>query len=147
MNLANKLAGRHIHYHNNKMKVKLAAQTFSNSVPQAINYLRDEMCLPQFQNSQLTTTFINIIDELFDVCNSSNPIGVGRKALIFESNLEHRIDFLQMASSYLKNLKGANGENMYTAKKKQGFLGFMITISSLIGDFLQPDKKLQWLQQ
>ena len=133
LNLATKLAGKHIHYHNNKMKVKLAAQTFSSSVAQAINFLRDEKCLPQFQKSQSTTNFINIIDELFDVCNSSNPIGKYRKAPICESNLESKIEFLQMASSYLKNLKGADGVNMYKANKKQGFLGFMITISSLIG--------------
>ena len=59
-------------------------------------FLECDMCLPVSKqpnyNNIYTTICINI-DELFDGCNSSNRTEVDRKAPIFESNLENKIDF------------------------------------------------------
>lgn len=53
-----KLTRRHVEFEKNKMKCSLAAQTLSRSVADAIDFCREDLKLPQFQNSQATTEFI-----------------------------------------------------------------------------------------
>ena len=65
LSFANKLKRKHVDWTKHKMKVNLAAQTLSASVAAAIDFLRDEVCLPQFQGSEATTTFIRTIDDAF----------------------------------------------------------------------------------
>ena len=115
------------------MKVNLAAQTLSNSVATAIDFLRDKKQLSTFKNSQATTKFIKIINELFDVCNSKSPKEKGTKSALFLHNLEDKIIFLTDASNYLFSLKNVHGQRMCETQQKQGFLGFMNSIAALIG--------------
>ena len=56
------------------MKVNLAAQTFSVSVADAIDYCRDTLKLEQFQGSEATVKFIQTFDHLFDILNSCNLV-------------------------------------------------------------------------
>lgn len=70
----NKLSSQCIHWKQNKMKVKYAANTLSASVANAIDFLRDEG-LNDFKDSENTVKFIKIIDRLFDFLNSRNPLG------------------------------------------------------------------------
>lgn len=57
------------------MNVKLAVQTLSSSVADAIDILREDIKLPQFAGSEKTTEFIRIIDQLFDILNSKSTAG------------------------------------------------------------------------
>ena len=52
------------------MNVRLAAQTLSSSVADAIEFLDVSMKLPEFQDSQPTVTFTRTIDRRFDILNS-----------------------------------------------------------------------------
>ena len=54
------------------MSVKLAAQTLSNSVADAIDFCREELGMKEFEGSAATTSFIRTIDRLFDICNVRN---------------------------------------------------------------------------
>jgi len=54
------------------MKVKLAAQTLSSGVTDAIEYLCQKG-EPSFTNSQATVEFIRKINRLFDILNSRIP--------------------------------------------------------------------------
>lgn len=84
--LANKLRAQHIHFQNVKMKVNIAAQTLSSSVASAIDHLREDCKLPQFQGSEATTRFIRFFDKLFDCLNSRNPFAKGYKAALAKWN-------------------------------------------------------------
>ena len=55
--------------------MSLAAQTLSAAVASAIDFLRDELTLPQFQDSEMTTEFIKCIIFTFDVLKSSDMNG------------------------------------------------------------------------
>ena len=55
--LGNKLKSLLVNYENQKMKVKLASQLFSQSVANAIEYCDEHLSLPQFKNSAATTNF------------------------------------------------------------------------------------------
>lgn len=70
------------------MNVKLAAQTLSSSVANAINYL-DKEGYAEFQGSSATVEFIYIIDKVFDMLNARNPFGKGYKAPIYPNSLEN----------------------------------------------------------
>jgi hypothetical protein len=59
------------------MKVNLAAQTFSASVADAIEFCTTNLNLKQFDGSDATVRFIRIIDRLFDLLNSRNPFAKG----------------------------------------------------------------------
>ena len=77
---ANKLSKDHLAWKTQKMKVSLAAQTLSSSVADAIEFGRDHQKLPQFKDSEATVKFIRVIDTLFDVMNSRNPLANGFKS-------------------------------------------------------------------
>ena len=52
------------------MKVKLAAQAFSLSVADALEFCRDDLQLEQLQNCKGTTVdFLGLVDGLLDVLN------------------------------------------------------------------------------
>ena len=70
LSMANKLTKKHLLWVKNKMKVKLAAQILSASVATAIDFLREEAKIPEFQGSAPTTKFIKVVDCEFDMLNS-----------------------------------------------------------------------------
>lgn len=58
---ANKLTKRHISFENQKMKVKLCSQTFSNSVSVALKVC-EKLGLPAFDGSEKTAEFVSLMD-------------------------------------------------------------------------------------
>ena len=62
------------------MKVNLAAQTLSSSVADALQFCRDDLGLASFAECGATVRFIRIIDRIFDLMNSCNPLAKGFKA-------------------------------------------------------------------
>ncbi|KAJ8049040.1 DNA transposase THAP9 [Holothuria leucospilota] len=77
LNLANKVKAEHVLWQQHKMNVKLAVQALSSSVADAIDFLRDDLHLPQFSGSEKTTEFIRIVDKLFEFMNSRRPHAKG----------------------------------------------------------------------
>jgi hypothetical protein len=63
LHAATKLRQEHIYYSKSIMKVRLAVQTFSSSVVDAIDYCRNILKLPQFRESQYTSKFCRIIND------------------------------------------------------------------------------------
>ena len=84
--LANKISDKHINFSDVKMKVRIVAQTLSSSVATAIDHLRDDLKLPQFQGSEETCHFIRQVDKLFDMLNSKNPFAKGFKVALSDRN-------------------------------------------------------------
>ena len=56
------------------MNVRLAAQTLSSSVANAIEFLDKSSQLPTFCDSHGTGKFIRTIDRVFDMLNSRNQL-------------------------------------------------------------------------
>lgn len=78
LKIRNKLSGAHVYYWNKKQNVKLAVQTLSSSVADALEYLL-KMKHPDFQGCEATIKFIRILDQLFDILNTRNLFGKGFK--------------------------------------------------------------------
>ena len=131
VHLANKLRASHIRYESQKMKVKLAAQTLSSSVADAIEYCDKTLKLKQFKNSEATVKFIRLINDVFDVLNSRNPLGRGLKAPLSIKNKSEWEPFLEAAFNSLSSIKTLEGKSIFKTKKKTGFLGLLIDIASI----------------
>jgi hypothetical protein len=133
--LGNKFSAQHLQFEKHKMNVRLAAQTLSSSVADAIEFLDVSMKLPQFNNSQATVNFTRIIDRAFDILNSRNPMGKGYKQPLrpqsrgtWEAILKNTADYLLS----LVTLTGGQKKLLSTHKRKTFIIGFSATIKSII---------------
>jgi hypothetical protein len=102
--LANKFSSRHLQFLKHKMNVQLAAQTLSSSVADAIEFLDKSMKLKEFQNSIGTVKFIRIVDRLFDILNSRNPIANGFKQPLRPQSRNTWEEILKHSAEYLLSL-------------------------------------------
>ena len=93
LTLGNKLSSNHLKFKKHKMNVRLAVQTLSSSVANAIAFMDqcDSTHSSRFAGSAGTVKFICSIDKLFDMLNSRNPWGKGFKAPLRLRNKEARI--------------------------------------------------------
>lgn len=64
LKLCNKLSKEHTNFYNKKVNVRLAVQVISNSVPDAIDFLR-KAGNQDFINSEATTDFIRIFELMY----------------------------------------------------------------------------------
>ena len=76
LHAANKLTTRHVNFQKQKMNVRLAAQTLSASVTDALRYASTIGC-EGLDNCDGTANFVSVIDHLFDVFNSRSPVAKG----------------------------------------------------------------------
>jgi hypothetical protein len=127
----NKLSKDHLAWKTQKMKVSLAAQTLSSSVADAIDFGRDHQKLPQFQSSKATTKFIRLIDRLFDVMNSRNPLAHGFKSPMKQFNEAVWSKVFSDAIDYLTKITDAQGKKLVHSGRKTAFIGFLTNIHSL----------------
>ena len=103
------------------MKVNLAAQTFSSSVADAIEYCINVLTLKQFEGSAATVKFIRLFDCLLDILNSRNPCAKGYKSALFVNSKGARSPFLDEACHYVLHLTDATGQAMYITHRKRDF--------------------------
>lgn len=68
LHAATKLSKKHINYNDNRMNVKLAVQTLSESVYNALRFVQ-ELHFPQFEGSVPTANFCFIFNNIFDILN------------------------------------------------------------------------------
>ena len=120
------------------MKVKLAAQLFSSSVADALQYLNLKLKRKEFEGSEATVAFIRHVDAAFDILNSRNPLAKGMKAPLFKDHFELKVKALQEAEQFFMNLKDTTGKFLHKGQRKTGFIGFSLSIKA----FLQLHKDL-----
>eukprot|EP00794_Sanderia_malayensis_P008598 gene8598-9513_t len=118
--LANKLSPTHIQWHMHKMNVRLAAQTFSSSISNALDFLREDLKVDEFNGSEATTYFINAIDRAFDILNSRTPRAKGYKAPLRQSTLGMQENALISTANLLLGVKTTAGTPMIKSKRKTG---------------------------
>lgn len=87
LHLGNKLTQEHVRYWKQKMKVKLAAQVFSDSVADSLSYMLKNK-VEGFKNCQATIDFLRIFNDLFDVLNSRSIWCKGKKKALYASNID-----------------------------------------------------------
>jgi hypothetical protein len=133
----NRLTNAHVEFQNNKMKVRLAAQTLSSSVAKALEFL-DVNKFPGFSNTSATRKYIETVDRLFDIFNSRSVVGKGYKKALTYSGLRAVTPFLNESRHMLLNMENSNRQKLCESHRRMAVLGFVVNIDSLIqlGNFI-----------
>ncbi|CAH1993868.1 unnamed protein product [Acanthoscelides obtectus] len=119
-----KITVRHLQFVREKMKVKIATQTLSKSVADALSYLCKDLKLPAFQNADATAIFIKKFNDVFDIFNSRNKLTKYQfKRPLSPATVEQFFSFFDELSSYIKNLK-LGSIPIIQSPRKTGFLAF-----------------------
>lgn len=124
-NLGNKLTKTHMLWERNKMCVKLAAQTLSNSVADSMEYLKNEC--EQFKDAGPTIKYIRTINDIFDIMNSTKAEGaIGFKQAISSSNSSSIFQCFQAATEYLIGLQvESEKKSVFSSTIYTPFIGFL----------------------
>lgn len=123
-----KVTKKHIQWYKNKMNVKLAAQLFSKSVSDSLNFLST---FHEFKNCEATAEFALKINDLFDIFNSKESDSPTTfKNMLTKNSSKEIFTFLDQTAEYLKSLQ-LKKKNILQSQKKTGFKGFLINIMNL----------------
>ena len=113
------------------MCTRLAAQLFSNSVANAIDFCRDHLKLEQFIGSEPTAKFIRLMNNMFDVLNSKKKFDRDSKKPLSKEN-EHDFKLLFKANvDYLLGLKLSSGKKLVDTPRSRAFVGFVSLMKSI----------------
>lgn len=133
LHAATKISLRHINWQKEKMKVKLAAQTFSRSVRDAFLFLSQDLKFPEFRDVECTANFCLLFNNLFDIfnCRNLNSKSQYRKPLS-KGTINLIKPYLESCFEYITQLNLPNEQKIIESQSKTGFLRFMINIKSYI---------------
>jgi len=144
LHLATKIRARHINYYKEKMKVRLAAQTLSESVSKALIYCSNQK-IQGFQNSDATSTFCQQMNDIFDLLNTRNFLDktVYKKPIYKKDETflklftTSAIDYLESLQTrvYNKQTKSFDFIPVINSGRKTGFNGLIVCLKSIIALF------------
>ena len=112
------------------MKMKYAAQTFSSSVTDALEFLRTEGH-PSFDDSEGTIKFIRVIDRLFDLLNSRNQHGTGFKEPLKLKDSKLWFEIIDSSIAYLASLTTLDGVPLLQTRRRAFVQGFIIAAKTI----------------
>lgn len=142
LHLGTKIRRDHIQFEQNKMNVRLAAQTLSESCSSALRYMKNSIQNPEFDNVDGTANFCSIINEGFDILNSRERYNKNKcKNGIDEKNIEEIKKKVDKIITYIKGLRSANGTPVVNYPRKTGFVGMIISLQNIVkiyDSFIKP---------
>lgn len=130
--IANKLRSVHVNFFKHKMKVRLVAQTFSKSVADALQF-SSTLQLPQCKGCEAIIYFIRLINDLFDIFNSRSIKQYNYKAPINSNNKDMYAKLNECFKCICDLKESQHGNALINSRRNVGFLGFCISIKSLMG--------------
>ena len=128
---ANKLTTAHVQFHQQKMNVKLAAQTLSSSVAKALEFQYLNKCLG-FEDCMATSKFISMVDHMFDIFNSRTPKASGYKKPLTAKSVIATRAFLQDCKKCLLSRSDSTVKRISESRRHLSALGFVVNIDSLL---------------
>lgn len=132
--LAPKITSSHVYFDNMKMKVKLATQIFSCAVANSLKYLKKSN--PSYINSNATSNFLQLFNDVFDILNSNNKFAKYQfKRALSSDNMAVIFDKLNEIEVYIEGLYYIDnfGEKIKLKDStiNTGFIGFLVNCNSL----------------
>lgn len=134
LTLATKLTSRHVYYKNEKMNVRLAAQVLSNSVGDALLYLKNEDV--EFKGCEATAQFCHMINNAFDIMNSRKLYSnKPYNNAISSKTFSQYKTFTNQFNDYVETLELEDGVKVIESKRKTGFKGMIMGLYSALDLF------------
>lgn len=140
-----KMSKKHLQWKRNIMNVRLAVETMSSSVAQAMEFL-ENAGHSSFIGAGPTIEFTRIMNTLFDIFNSKNMLSINvYKRALNPQNKRIVFDFLHTSVNYLQSLKikqtNKAGKSKIIAiihsRNHTGFRGFIINMHSLMQFYIE----------
>ncbi|XP_030762189.1 uncharacterized protein LOC115887004 [Sitophilus oryzae] len=122
------------------MKVYLAAQTFSTSVADALEFPKN-YSIPQFKDSEATINFIRKIDALFDILNSKSRYSKGNKAVLRCNTEQNWRPVMTSIIDYILRCTDIKNRPLWLTPRKTAVIGFCISPVSICGIYESPSFK------
>lgn len=101
--LGNKLTRSHLQWFRKKMNVRMAVETLSLSVANAMEYLRD-LGYKEFEGCEATVEYIRYMNNIFDILNSKTPDGRNFKRPASKDTKEEYFAYFDEAIKYINHL-------------------------------------------
>lgn len=149
-----KLTKSHIDWHSNEMNVRLAVETLSGTTANAFEFLMNEGH-SQFIGAEYTIQFTRIMNDAFDISNSTHKSLAKANVLKRPWNVENIGQIHEMRVKIIQYLKGLQFRNdkgklmpLCTSMVKTGFQGFVINMNSfskIYSDLVETKKLLHYL--
>lgn len=137
INLGNKLTKSHIEYKNNKMNVRIAAETLSDSCAASIEYLDKVKKLENFQNSEGTVEYIRFSNNTFDIMNTKRGHCNDKyKQPICEKTVYQFTNYFEYVRKYVKELQiieDGKKKPILKSKSFTPYFGFYYNTFSFMG--------------
>jgi hypothetical protein len=121
------------------MKVRLAVQLLSASVDDGLEYCEKILKLKHLQNCEATVKFIRMLNNIFDILNSRRLSAPHFKKALNSSNFHTIASFVEEAKAYLTTLRFLNEELIIESKRKTGFVGLVICLTSILNLYSYKD--------
>lgn len=129
--LGNKLTKSHIQWFRKKMNVRLAVETLSLSVANAMEYLRD-LGYEEFQGCDATVEYIRHMNNIFDILNSKHSNALNFKRPISKQTKNEYFKYFDEAILYISNLKlEPNSASILETNSKMAYFGFIQNMKNI----------------
>lgn len=129
--MTHKLNKTHMQWDRAKMNVRLAVETLSNSVADAMQYLMENN-FPDFKDCGATIKYIRVMNNLFDVMNTKKLVsGNNFKSALNADNKTEIFKFFQETDPYLRTISLTKNKKVIDSNLKTSFCGFIINMVSL----------------
>ena len=112
------------------MKVKLATQLFSRSVYNTLRFLDTVLHKPNFEDTKATCEFILIMNDIFDIFNSSKFSSQVLKCPMTQNNMKFWLATFEKTEGYIRGLTDISGTPITKTGRKTPFLGILGNIQS-----------------
>lgn len=140
--LGNKLTRYHIQWFRKKMNVRMAVETLSLSVANAMEYLC-ELGYAEFQGSGPTVEYIRYMNNIFDILNSKKSDAVGYKRPLCKATKDEYFSYFEKAIQFISGLKlEPNGKSILKTDSKTAFFGFiqnMKNMKNIYNEYIESD--------
>ncbi|CAL1682573.1 unnamed protein product [Lasius platythorax] len=142
-----RLTKKHIYFHNNRMNVKLAAQTLSESVSTALKFV-DKRVPGYLQSPEETAKFCSIFNDAFDILNVRSKFPKPKKCNmpLSDSTFIELKQYAENIIEYIKNIEDCEHRSILKSNRRTGFLGLIICLQNIFELFLLlKEKGLEYL--
>lgn len=125
------MTSRHIFYKNEKINVRLAAQVLSDSVGDALIYVKS--IDTNFEGCEATSEFCKMINNAFDIINSRKLYSLKPfNRAISNDTIDKYEEFTFKFWAYIEDLKSENGIKVLEPQRKTGFKGLMMGLHNTL---------------
>lgn len=145
INFGNKVRKYHVEYESNKMNVRLAAETLSDSTAASIEYLNTVKKIENFHNIESNVEYFRFNNNIFDIMNTKRSHCNDKyKQPISDKTINQTQTYFEYAKQYIKGLQIIENTRMKPILKSNSFTPFfgfyhnMISFMGIYHDYVEP---------